>query len=47
MSCGCYLQNEQREELKALVKKYGGVWEPWKAELEKFKEGGKDLLEGQ
>ncbi|KAF8645190.1 hypothetical protein AX16_008017 [Volvariella volvacea WC 439] len=36
---------EQREELARLVKKYGNSWEPWKNELAKFKNEGKDLLE--
>ncbi|PVF98308.1 putative 2-oxoisovalerate dehydrogenase alpha subunit mitochondrial precursor [Serendipita vermifera] len=35
---------EQREELSRLLKKYGNAWEPWKKELEKFKDNGKDLL---
>jgi 2-oxoisovalerate dehydrogenase E1 component alpha subunit len=38
------LQKEQREELTRLVKKYGAVWEPWKAELKKFKDNGESLL---
>ncbi|KAL4245556.1 Alpha-ketoacid dehydrogenase complex E1 component [Abortiporus biennis] len=36
---------EQREELKALLKKYGGDWEPWKKELKKFKGEGKEFIE--
>ncbi|EKM51616.1 uncharacterized protein PHACADRAFT_212250 [Phanerochaete carnosa HHB-10118-sp] len=36
---------EQREELKALLKKYGNTWEPWKAELKKYRGEGKELLE--
>ncbi|KIP09697.1 hypothetical protein PHLGIDRAFT_102443 [Phlebiopsis gigantea 11061_1 CR5-6] len=35
---------EQREELKTLLKKYGGSWEPWKSELKKYKGEGKELL---
>ncbi|KAI0712671.1 branched-chain alpha-keto acid dehydrogenase E1-alpha subunit [Earliella scabrosa] len=35
----------QREELKKLVKKYGRSWEPWKAELQKFKGEGKEWLD--
>ncbi|PAV16897.1 branched-chain alpha-keto acid dehydrogenase E1-alpha subunit [Pyrrhoderma noxium] len=31
---------EQRDELAALVRKYGGVWDPWKKELTKFKGSG-------
>ncbi|KAG1761409.1 thiamine diphosphate-binding protein [Suillus occidentalis] len=31
---------EQREELMALLKKYGQVWEPWQNELETFRNGG-------
>ncbi|KXN81781.1 2-oxoisovalerate dehydrogenase subunit alpha, mitochondrial [Leucoagaricus sp. SymC.cos] len=38
---------EQREELTQLLKKYGQVWEPWRTELSKFKNNGKDLLGGQ
>lgn len=34
---------EQREELSGLLKKYGNVWEPWKAELKKFKDNGESL----
>ncbi|KAI0269880.1 thiamine diphosphate-binding protein [Gloeopeniophorella convolvens] len=34
---------EQREELTQLLKKYGNVWEPWKAELKKFKDNGESL----
>ncbi|KAF9533097.1 branched-chain alpha-keto acid dehydrogenase E1-alpha subunit [Crepidotus variabilis] len=37
---------EQREELSRLIEKYGDKWEPWKSELSKFKNGGKDLLKG-
>ncbi|CAL1712485.1 unnamed protein product [Somion occarium] len=36
---------EQREELKALLKKYGKDWEPWRNELKKFKGEGKELSE--
>ncbi|KAH8085403.1 thiamine diphosphate-binding protein [Cristinia sonorae] len=36
---------EQREELKALLKKYGKDWEPWRSELKKHKGEGKELLE--
>jgi 2-oxoisovalerate dehydrogenase E1 component alpha subunit len=38
------LQKEQREELTRLLKKYGTVWEPWKAEMKKFKDNGESLL---
>ena len=38
------LQKEQREELTRLVSKYGAAWEPWKAELKKFKDNGESLL---
>ncbi|KAJ3573172.1 hypothetical protein NP233_g2597 [Leucocoprinus birnbaumii] len=38
---------EQREELSQLLKKYGQVWEPWRSELSKFKNNGKDLLGSQ
>ncbi|KAF9452904.1 branched-chain alpha-keto acid dehydrogenase E1-alpha subunit [Macrolepiota fuliginosa MF-IS2] len=38
---------EQREELAQLLKKYGQVWEPWRSELSKFKNNGKDLLGSQ
>lgn len=37
-------QTEQREELKTLLKKYGNSWEPWKAELKKYKGEGKEFL---
>lgn len=37
-------QKEQRAELVQLLKKYGEVWEPWRSELSKFKNNGKDLL---
>ncbi|KAG0696494.1 thiamine diphosphate-binding protein [Suillus ampliporus] len=36
---------EQREELAALLKKYGQVWEPWRDELRTLKDGGKKLLD--
>ena len=45
MRCGRDLQKAQREELKKLVKKYGRSWEPWKAELQKFKGEGKEWLD--
>ncbi|KAJ4482312.1 thiamine diphosphate-binding protein [Lentinula aciculospora] len=35
---------EQREELSRLLKKYGEDWEPWKRELQKFKNEGQDLI---
>ncbi len=36
----------QEEELRALVRKYGRRWwEPWKAELKKFKGEGKEWLD--
>lgn len=37
-------QTEQREELAALLRKYGQAWEPWKKELEKFNGKGQELL---
>ncbi|KAG1726827.1 thiamine diphosphate-binding protein [Suillus lakei] len=36
---------EQREELVALLKKYGQVWEPWQNELGTLKDGGKKLVD--
>jgi len=39
-------QREQREELTGLLRKYGGIWEPWRTELAKFKNNGQDLLGG-
>ncbi|EJD53501.1 branched-chain alpha-keto acid dehydrogenase E1-alpha subunit [Auricularia subglabra TFB-10046 SS5] len=36
---------EQKEELKRLLKKYGKDWEPWKNELAKFENGGKEFTE--
>jgi 2-oxoisovalerate dehydrogenase E1 component alpha subunit len=39
------LQREQRNELTGLLKKYGQAWEPWRTELAKFKNGGKDLTQ--
>jgi 2-oxoisovalerate dehydrogenase E1 component subunit alpha len=38
------LQKEQREELTRLLRKYGSTWEPWKAEMMKFKDNGESLL---
>ncbi|KAI3616294.1 branched-chain alpha-keto acid dehydrogenase e1-alpha subunit [Moniliophthora roreri] len=38
---------EQREELKALLKKYGNSWEPWKNELARFKNKGEDLFKSK
>ncbi|KAK7056989.1 hypothetical protein VNI00_002707 [Paramarasmius palmivorus] len=38
---------EQREELTALLKKYGNSWEPWKKELARFKNNGEDLLKSK
>jgi len=35
---------EQREELSSLLRKYGSTYEPWRAELAKFKHKGEDLL---
>lgn len=35
---------EQREELAALLRKYGEAWEPWKKEMAKFKDSGKMLM---
>lgn len=37
------LQTEQRNELTRLLKKYGQSWEPWRTELARFKNEGKDL----
>ncbi|KAG1849555.1 branched-chain alpha-keto acid dehydrogenase E1-alpha subunit [Suillus tomentosus] len=34
---------EQREELMALLKKYGQVWEPWQNELRTLKNGGRPV----
>ncbi|KII90763.1 hypothetical protein PLICRDRAFT_39345 [Plicaturopsis crispa FD-325 SS-3] len=34
---------EQREELVGLLNKYGDVWEPWRSELARFKDKGKQL----
>ncbi|KAJ6508490.1 branched-chain alpha-keto acid dehydrogenase E1-alpha subunit [Mycena sanguinolenta] len=36
---------EQRNELAGLLKKYGQTWEPWRTELGKFKNSGKDLTQ--
>ncbi|KAI0081613.1 hypothetical protein K474DRAFT_1768528 [Panus rudis PR-1116 ss-1] len=36
---------EQRDELKALLKKYGRDWEPWKNELKKYKGEGKEFFD--
>ncbi|KAG9315736.1 thiamine diphosphate-binding protein [Chiua virens] len=36
---------EQREELGRLLNKYGKVWEPWRKELERFKDKGKKLVD--
>ena len=41
------MQKEQRAELGRLLKKYGDVWEPWKAELKKHKGEGKELMDMQ
>ncbi|KAF8500938.1 branched-chain alpha-keto acid dehydrogenase E1-alpha subunit [Russula emetica] len=35
---------EQRAELTRLLRKYGSVWEPWKAEMKKFKDNGESLF---
>ncbi|TFK80461.1 branched-chain alpha-keto acid dehydrogenase E1-alpha subunit [Polyporus arcularius HHB13444] len=35
----------QEAELRGLVRKYGRSWEPWKAELKKFKGEGKEWLD--
>jgi len=35
---------EQRQELTGLLKKYGQAWEPWRNELNKFRNKGEDLL---
>jgi len=37
----------QRDELSALLKKYGSAWEPWRTELNKFKNEGRDLMQEQ
>ena len=42
---GGRLQRSQREEMKRLVQKYGRSWEPWKAELKKFKGEGKEWMD--
>ncbi|KAF9077490.1 branched-chain alpha-keto acid dehydrogenase E1-alpha subunit [Rhodocollybia butyracea] len=34
---------EQREDLARLLKKYGEDWEPWRVELQKFKNKGQEL----
>ena len=39
------MQKEQKEELKRLLKKYGKDWEPWKNELAKFENNGKEFTE--
>ncbi|KAF7979198.1 hypothetical protein HWV62_43128 [Athelia sp. TMB] len=39
-----WMIKEQREELGALLKKYGESWEPWRKELAKFKDNGQNLL---
>lgn len=36
---------EQRAELGGLLKKYGGVWEPWRKELKRFVEDGEDVMD--
>ncbi|KZW03819.1 branched-chain alpha-keto acid dehydrogenase E1-alpha subunit [Exidia glandulosa HHB12029] len=36
---------EQKEELARLLKKYGNTWEPWKNELQKFENNGKEFTE--
>ncbi|KAJ8481612.1 hypothetical protein ONZ45_g15252 [Pleurotus djamor] len=38
---------EQREELTALLRKYGNDWEPWKAELSRFKNKGQELMDSK
>lgn len=38
-------QREQREELAALIKKYGDAWEPWRNDLKLFRDGGKKLVD--
>ncbi|KAI0726248.1 branched-chain alpha-keto acid dehydrogenase E1-alpha subunit [Fomitopsis betulina] len=40
-----WILKEQREELGRLLKKYGEVWAPWKAELKKHKGAGKELMD--
>ncbi|GAW06461.1 branched-chain alpha-keto acid dehydrogenase e1-alpha subunit [Lentinula edodes] len=35
---------EQRKELGRLLKKYGEDWEPWRRELQKYKNEGRDLI---
>ncbi|KAJ3867491.1 branched-chain alpha-keto acid dehydrogenase E1-alpha subunit [Lentinula novae-zelandiae] len=35
---------EQRKELGRLLKKYGEDWEPWRRELQRYKNEGKDLI---
>ncbi|KAF8339608.1 thiamine diphosphate-binding protein [Cantharellus anzutake] len=34
---------EQRAELRDLLKKYGDIWEPWRHELQKFRNNGRDV----
>ncbi|KAL4080723.1 thiamine diphosphate-binding protein [Scleroderma citrinum] len=36
---------EQREELAALIRKYGDAWEPWRNDLKLFRDGGKKLVD--
>lgn len=38
------IQKEQRKELGRLLKKYGEDWEPWRRELQKYKNEGRDLI---
>ncbi|KAF9496534.1 branched-chain alpha-keto acid dehydrogenase E1-alpha subunit [Pleurotus eryngii] len=36
---------EQRAELQGLLRKYGNEWEPWKAEIGRFRNKGRDLID--
>ncbi|PCH39731.1 thiamine diphosphate-binding protein [Wolfiporia cocos MD-104 SS10] len=39
-----WMIREQREELSRLLRKYGEAWEPWRAELQKHKGAGRELI---
>ncbi|KAF7422680.1 hypothetical protein PC9H_010836 [Pleurotus ostreatus] len=36
---------EQRAELQGLLRKYGNEWEPWKAEIGRFRNKARDLID--
>ncbi|TRM64141.1 thiamine diphosphate-binding protein [Schizophyllum amplum] len=38
---------EQRRELAGLLRKYGEAWDPWKKELARFKNNGRDLMDAK